>query len=1170
MTWHVQTEDVRDDFFSKRLIMTSEDESAPDAHIAYNELRNSPEVETALQEVLSHGQSFKANVSATFTVLDHRTEEEHTWHVKAGISDVNDAGNHPRDIEAPSWVSLLLQVVDRIFTRMKYLQSLQGYELSIESLKEIQIHTADTERSLIQRFDQRFGGQYVPLPKSLQNKHCCINVQSGTDNRCFALSIMSSWLCRLGVAHLEEQGRYFQRGAGRPAKGSIPELIENPYCWDDLSWPVSVKQLEVFESNNPSTKLYVYEWDENDFPHLRRAASGPAPEEICLLLYQKHWCWIKNFNAFMMRTTSSYHSNDRYFCHRCTSGFSEKAKYEKHMSRWCLTEEVVENTVPPPGTFACWDPHKKAYMVHMLPAVVYADFETKTVEGGLQVPVSYAWVLCPRGGWQPGLEHRINIVKDDEDIVQIFLKDMFRLLYEFTHVRDEPLREPKDMKRRWARDKQMGCYVCGSMTDLCKDHNHLSSKANYRGAACRVCNSNMKRSRTLVVGFHNGSKFDFQFLLTAFAKMKANGPDWLKAYEWSILPKSRNQYLSMSLGHEGIGKILFIDTFRHQQSSLASLIEAQLKFGTPEEVFPLTVKHHPWRRKLDLILRKIPFAYGALNADTREWAKMPALQPREAYNNSLARTTCSEKQYAETGDIYKALGLQTFLQVHNCYLWGDVTMLADVCERYRTEWWQRFGLDPFHNLTLPSASYQAMLRQVGPKFELPSSMDFVQRVNDNIMGGLSMAAKPHFKKTPGHCMRPIDACSLYPSQMRHKLPVGDYRKLDGDLMAQAHQILENWTMESDTGYMIVCDFHVPSDRHAEVDLPPCCRMKITKAMLSPEQRKDHHEGVKLVPFLGEHKESGRHVALLQCWQKFCHIEITAVHEIWAFRQEDCLSEFIEELAKVRREGTSEVAKTIVKLVMSSIYGKLLERLDNRCQAKLCTNPEKFFKSVAKRSTKDFAILDNDNFLGLYVSGPKGACFDTPRAAAWCILDYSKVQYWSWYYGCIKKLWPDAVLYGMDTDSGYISLPCEIEEFKQTAEEWNRTSRVHPFDLSLFRNNEFKGQLGAWKDEAGPAEIEEAVFLQAKLYAVKMPEEDKLRAKGVPKAILNEYRFQTFKQLLVDPTPVYQTFHALRVVKNQSIKKEETKKCLSFVNDKIWMQKVGEEWVCRPLGHKDNF
>ena len=215
------------------------------------------------------------------------------------------------------------------------------------------------------------------------------------------------------------------------------------------------------------------------------------------------------------------------------------------------------------------------------------------------------------------------------------------------------------------------------------------------------------------------------------------------------------------------------------------------------------------------------------------------------------------------------------------------------------------------------------------------------------------------------------------------------------------------------------------------------------------------------------------------------------------------------------------------------------------------------------------FLDNENFLGLYCSGPRGACFNTPRAAAWCILDYSKVQYYDWYYGCIKKLWPEASLYCMDTDSGYISLPCEIEEFRQKAEEWNRTCATHPFDLSHYGDNQNKGRLGAWKDEAGPSEIEELVALCAKTYAIRLPDEDKMRAKGVPKAVLNEFRFQTFKQLLIDPEPVYRTFHALRVVKCQSVKREETKKCLSPVNDKIWLQRVGDSWISRPLGHKNN-
>ena len=103
---------------------------------------------------------------------------------------------------------------------------------------------------------------------------------------------------------------------------------------------------------------------------------------------------------------------------------------------------------------------------------------------------------------------------------------------------------------------------------------------------------------------------------------------------------------------------------------------------------------------------------------------------------------------------------------------------------------------------------------------------------------------------------------LYPSQMVKPLPVGEYKQVvASDLMVVCQHLLETWTMSDDTGFLIVCDFHVPEKYHDEIDLPPCCKRKVTKDLLSKEQQ-HYNEGTKLVPYLGEHLKSGRQIALL--------------------------------------------------------------------------------------------------------------------------------------------------------------------------------------------------------------------------------------------------------------------------------------------------------------------
>jgi hypothetical protein len=498
-------------------------------------------------------------------------------------------------------------------------------------------------------------------------------------------------------------------------------------------------------------------------------------------------------------------------------------------------------------------------------------------------------------------------------------------------------------------------------------------------------------------------------------------------------------------------------------------------------------------------------------------------------------------------------------------------------EFYSKEFWLKFKLDPLHFLTISAASYNACLKAIGPKFELPSNIDFVQVINNSIMGGIAWAAQPYFKRVPDLKMHCCDAVQLYPSQMVKKLPTGDYRQVGGtesELMDLCQKLLESWTMEADTGFLIECDFYVPPEFHDQVDLPPCAKMKVTRDLLLKQQQ-DQPETEKLVPFLGLHEKSGRHIALLQCWSKYCHIQITKVYRIWTFRQEAVLKDFIEEVVRCRRESTSEPHRALHKMISNSIWGKLLERVDKRSTAKLTTDPWKFHKAVAQRRCTGWQVLEGadgqaseQGFLGLYNMRAGTITCNTPRATAWAILDLSKVQYYSWWYGTVKQLWPEAQLYAMDTDSAMFSV--RSENFLQEALRYNQNHSENQFDLSEFKHKENHGQLGCWKEELGTAEILEGAFLTSKVYALKMTDQDKCKAKGVPKAVLNTYRFETFKQLLIDPTPVYDTYTALRTVNQQSITRTEVKKTLTLVNDKIWRQKIGpEEWICRPLGHFRN-
>ena len=63
------------------------------------------------------------------------------------------------------------------------------------------------------------------------------------------------------------------------------------------------------------------------------------------------------------------------------------------------------------------------------------------------------------------------------------------------------------------------CYICNvpfnEQVTKIREHNHFNGK--YRGAACQSCNTREgKASKEIPVFFHNGSNYDFHFIVKIF------------------------------------------------------------------------------------------------------------------------------------------------------------------------------------------------------------------------------------------------------------------------------------------------------------------------------------------------------------------------------------------------------------------------------------------------------------------------------------------------------------------------------------------------------------------------------------------------------------------------------------------------------------------------------
>ena len=396
MAWTLTQSEQREDFFSQKLTLRAPVGEAPIKELVYEGLRSNPQLQRVLQGLISSRTHSRVKASAVFVVHRHEDDTEEDWHFNSQVSELNPPTAHPRDLIATTPNQLLLAVTEMIFDRLHYLQGLRGgYDITLDGIKEIVIQTSPGTSQLQQIWRNREGSGAVELPEVLKAKQAVINLDFPGEVRCFAFALMCHRLRKQGVQDVFEASNYLERSTGRPQKGLVPSLKPSPYDFSNLTFPVSLAQLEQFELDNPGVKLYVYSWEGLN-PHQLRVPSEPGLEEIPLLLYKGHWCYISNWGAFMSRqgelTKSPLKQADRFWCHRCMVGFRKSEALEKHLKKWCIREEEVEIEVPPEGSHAAWLPQKHGYQVHMHPARVYADFESFCVDG-INKPVSYAWVI---------------------------------------------------------------------------------------------------------------------------------------------------------------------------------------------------------------------------------------------------------------------------------------------------------------------------------------------------------------------------------------------------------------------------------------------------------------------------------------------------------------------------------------------------------------------------------------------------------------------------------------------------------------------------------------------------------------------------------------------------------------------------------------------------------
>jgi len=390
-----------------------------------------------------------------------------------------------------------------------------------------------------------------------------------------------------------------------------------------LKFPISIPQIKKFFNQNPSLNVKVNILLRHTNGHVYPYEYGIGSGNTCinlLLLYRNsgnnHFVLILSLNKFLRKIYANRAYENKFFCENCLNYFYSQQKLTKHKEICCMNKPRMELTPENPQM-----KFKNAKNQHPVEYIAYLDFECVLPKNNVvcrecshlrckcdrsfthitanQIPISYCFIVLDMNSkiihqksysGDNAADHFVeHLLQEEED----WIKPLFSTFKELSLKPNEEC----------SFNDSICCYLCEkeflSNDVKCRDHCHFTGK--YLGAACNACNLERRKSRKLRIFMHNGSKFDFHFIIKALHEKS-------DVKNIHILPYNGENFRTISFN-----SFLFLDSMSFLQSSLAKLSEDLSKTNNPYSILRQTtlVKTNGQfdRKKYNMILGKSYFPY---------------------------------------------------------------------------------------------------------------------------------------------------------------------------------------------------------------------------------------------------------------------------------------------------------------------------------------------------------------------------------------------------------------------------------------------------------------------------------------------------------------------------------------------------------------------------------
>ena len=251
---------------------------------------------------------------------------------------------------------------------------------------------------------------------------------------------------------------------------------------------------------------------------------------ILLMITNGEKCYyltVKNLPG-LLRGITSTHKED-FYCLNCFRSYTTRNKLEVHKKicenhNYCKVEMPTKN-----NDIIKYNQGEKSIK---LPFVVYADLEcllekmstcqnnpneSSTTEINKHVPSGYSlFTHCSFDQTKNKLDYYRG-----KDCMGKFCKDLREHTTKIIDYEKKKIISLTTEEKIYHNEQEI-CYICKKEFDEknYKVRNHCNYAGKYRGAAHNMCNLRYKIPKEILVVFHNGSTYDYHFIIKELVKKR--------------------------------------------------------------------------------------------------------------------------------------------------------------------------------------------------------------------------------------------------------------------------------------------------------------------------------------------------------------------------------------------------------------------------------------------------------------------------------------------------------------------------------------------------------------------------------------------------------------------------------------------------------------------------